>query len=68
MVFILKCKKCRTHSEDIRTNPHAWDGWQVAPNKICGVCIDREMAAREAKVNAGGAGKLVLVPVRAGGR
>lgn len=61
MAYILRCKKCRTHSEDIRTNLHAWDGWQVAPNKICKACIDREMAAREVNVDAGGAVKLTLV-------
>lgn len=67
MNYILRCKKCKTHSEDIRTNPHAWDGWQVAPHKICFSCIDREMAAREAQVNAGGAVKLTLASARVGG-
>ena len=27
--YIMVCDKCRTHSKDVSSDPHAWDGWSI---------------------------------------
>ncbi len=41
---VLGCANCGRASEDIRENEHAWDGWTVAPVKICPNCAENGKA------------------------
>ena len=34
---VLSCAACGT-SADLRTGPHAWDGWTLAPKPACPTC------------------------------
>ena len=40
MNMTLTCCVCGCHSEeyDKDRNPHAWDGWTVAPKEKCPIC------------------------------
>lgn len=37
-IYVLGCANCGRPSGDIRQDPHAWDGWAIAPVHICPDC------------------------------
>ncbi len=54
MKNILKCS-CGQTSQDIRTDPNAWDNWNLGPKDTCPDCVTRGVTATleaEAKARA----------------
>jgi len=52
MNMTLTCCACGCHSEeyDKDRNPHAWDGWTVAPKEKCPICNGFTAYEEEKKV------------------
>jgi hypothetical protein len=46
--YILKCGTCLQNSQDIRIEPHAWDGWNLGKKETCPACQELAIASRPA--------------------
>ena len=40
------CEQCFT-TADLKDNPKAWNGWQIAPGCVCPACIDKSPQMQE---------------------